>query len=1592
MGRFFKITGRVLLSLLLLLVLIWAFLQTDWGQNWLVRQVTGRLSRDLQTKISIKHVSIGFFNRLDLEGVYVEDQKKDTLLYAGAVKVRITDWFFFKDKADLKYIGLENAVVNFNRTDSIWNYTFLASYFASTDTVKVKKEAGIRFNLKTVELDNVAFNKRDAWLGNDLTVKVGSLDLNAQDISISRQTVVLNSVDLVNPYFSTLSYKGRYTDTSASSPNTWTVKVTHLAIRDGRFRLDNDNYTPTVTYFDGSHIDFSKITGTANQFQMKGDTIKADVSLSTAERSGLVVKNLQTALTIQPGAYLFDKLFLETNRSTLRKAFAMRAEGPKGFSDFVHGVALDADFDQSTISSDDLAFFIPDAKTWKKTIRINGRVSGPVDRLSANNLLVRMGNATVINGNLSVIGLPDINKTLLNIEAKELSTSFADAVSFFPELGRVKNPNVRALSYLRFKGTFTGFVNDFVSYGTIQTALGTLTTDINMKLPKVGDAVYSGSISTDGFQLGRFINNNDLGIVDFHGDIKGRSFEWNRINLNIDGIIHKIRYRDYTYQNIKGKGTVTKQQLNGDFSVNDPNADLQLSGLIDFSKKVPVFDARAQIRTANLKALQLTKEDIRLKGDFNLNMQGSNLANLIGTARISNAELLANGNQLSFDFLNVASYYINNVRTLSVSSNEFDGRINGNFDLTTLPSAFKLFLSRYYPAYIPKPTHFVPQDFSFDITTGIVEDYIRLLDSNLSGLNNSRLLGSLNTTANTMSIDADVPAFGYKQYAFTNIKLKGNGNLDSLVLNGSALDATLGKSVKLPQTNFSIRASNDVSDIVITTTSNQAINSASLAARVKTFDDGIAVLFHPSSFVLNGKTWSIEQGGELNLRARSVANGQVLLREGPQEVKIETVASDIGTWNDVHVTLQNLNLADLSPLFLKDNQLEGTLSGSIVAENPTEKLVINADLKGYAIQMDTDSIGDVVFKGRYNNLDGMLTARGNNLDPDHKIDFDMAMDLKDSANTFQDRITLRPDNFQLKYLERFLGLLFTDLQGTMTGSVDIVGEGENRDFLAKVRLRNAGFKVVFTQVPYTIEDTEIELQKNYLDLSNIRIRDRRGNLAKITGGISHHGFQDMVFDLNVQTLSQQMELINTTYKDNQQFYGRAYGSGSFTLTGPQYDMVMGIDVKASTTDSSYITLPPAQTRETGQTTFMVEKKYGREMTDVEKRGGESNITYEVNLTATPLVNVEVILDELTGDIIRGRGNGTLKISSGTIAPLRISGRYNIEEGDYNFTFQSVFKRPFIVRSGPNTNNYIEWNGDPYAANIHLDAYYTAEKVSFSPLASSLVVNPQAAQNLARLRENVNVAATLTGNLFSPKIDFRLEFPSNTQIFSEPSIQFAIQQLERNTNELTKQVTFLVVTNSFAPYESSQAVARPFEELAYNTISGVLFNVINRELNQVLSRVLRNKFTLNFSGSLYNRNLLDPNAGGIRLFNQASSNLSVGTSLFNGRAILSVGGNFDIPLEANIQQTFQILPDVSLQILLNRTGSLRVTFFYRQNIDYLSGFTTSGSPQTRRYGTSLSYNKEFDSFSEFLFGKKKAFRPLTDSMQQVLSSPTFIQQQ
>jgi hypothetical protein len=108
-------------------------------------------------------------------------------------------------------------------------------------------------------------------------------------------------------------------------------------------------------------------------------------------------------------------------------------------------------------------------------------------------------------------------------------------------------------------------------------------------------------------------------------------------------------------------------------------------------------------------------------------------------------------------------------------------------------------------------------------------------------------------------------------------------------------------------------------------------------------------------------------------------------------------------------------------------------------------------------------------------------------------------------------------------------------------------------------------------------------------------------------------------------------------------------------------------------------------------------------------------------------------------------------------------------------------------------------------------------------------------------------------------------------------------------------------------------------------------------------------------------------------------------LFNERAHITLGGTFDVPLQsqADYQTTLRLLPDVSLDLMLNKTGSIKATFFYKQSVDFLTGATSTGAGLVpKRYGTSISYGREFDNLGE-LFRKnsknKKVPTNLPDSI-------------
>ncbi|OQP62354.1 hypothetical protein A3860_28765 [Niastella vici] len=1582
----------MLLVLIGLIILVWLSIQTSLVQNWLVKQITGKLSKNLHATVSIKHVDFALFNKMVLEGTLVNDQHNDTLLYAGSVKVNLTDWFFLKDRIVMKYIGLEDALIQLKRSDSTWNYGFLANYFSSPKKKEPKRQDDIDLDLDKIEFRNVKLKQLDGWRGENMILQMGAMDVNADEINLQKRIAHINNIDITRPDFSIYNYTGNRPDSLRPKDDTtaiindpkhlrwnvgnWDIAVNQLTLNKGTFH--NDVYTDRkpYPYFDGNHIQFSEINAIFSKVAFKQDTITAGLQLTTKERSGLVVKKLNARVKWFPEAMEFARLDIQTNRSHLQNFFAMRYATFDDMSDFVDKVRMEGDFTNAVLNSDDIAYFAPELQAWKKEIRITGKVKGTVENLTARKLVIEAGKDTYLNGNIRLNSLTNLDKTYIDFEATEFRTTYRDAVTIIPDLKEFTQPRLDKLEYLRFRGNFTGFIKDFVTYGTIETKLGVVVSDVNMKFPDNGPTIYTGGIETRSFALGEFVDAPQVGKINFTGSVNGRGLKASTLNAKLDGNIRSLEVNDYNYQNIVVKGTIAKRLFNGEVISNDPNLTARLNGLVDFSKKVPTFNFDAEVSKADLKNVKLTSDSIEVKGKFRMNFTGNSIDNFLGTARIYETSILRNSKPLSFDSLSIESKAMGNNKVITVVSNEFDGALVGEFSIRDLPDAVRTFLNKYYPSYIkPSKKELKNENFSFVFTTKKVDEYMSFIDKNLSGFNYSTITGRINSRENLLDLNAEVPQFNYKNIHFYNVNLKGTGTLDTLSLTSSIADVFINDSLHFPGTDLRVRSANDMSLVQLKTAANQTLNSADLFARVQTMPSGVRITFNESNFDLNGKNWTIEKNGELVLSKELISADGVKIYNGQQEILVTTHPSDEGTTNDIKVELTKVNIGDFAPYVVSDNRLEGLLTANVDIIDPFGKMIV--DMKGEAEQfrLDNDSIGRLQLNAGYSKRTGKVNF--GTLSDNEKYNFDLngSYDLSDTANTAPLDITSNFRDTKIKLLDKYLSDVFTDLNGYATGQLRIVGPPNDLKYLGRLQLHDGELRVIYTNVLYKIPSAVFDFKDGAIDFGSFAFKDEFGNTGHITKGIlKHQAFDNLYFDFAFNT--NKLQVLNTPSTSKDVFYGTMFAKANATFRGPLEDM--RLDVHGEPADSSSLYIRSQTGRESGEASFVIWKKYGSEMKAV-RSSEESNLRVSLDVNANNYAKMYVIIDELTGDIIQAVGHGNLKMETGTDGNFSLTGRYEIDRGNYNFNFQSLLRKPFKLRE--NAGNYIQWRGDPYDATIDIDAEYEADDVRFSDLATTAVTS--ANDNVRKYRGKVIVVAMLTDKLMKPDIKFQIELPANSPLKDDPDALAILQLIQRDQNELNKQVAFLIVFNSFGPMSTSSQgnignIA--ISGVVVNSISGVLSSALSKQFSSIFQKLFNDKsIKVNFNAQLYNgSNLVDGINNNKLNIDRTNLNFNIGKSFLNERLTFTFGSAVDFGLSAQqVQATknLQFLPDISADWKIRQDGKLVLTFFYRDSYNYLSGI---GARQNRS-GASISYRRDFERLSDlWRADRKKKLKPIIDT--------------
>ena len=1555
-------------------------------QTFIAQKFTAILSKSLNTKVSIERVEISFFHNADLVNFYLEDHNGDTLISAKELKIS------FKDKKiSVSQLLLDNAVVHLHRDSAgVTNITEVFKSFSSNKATADTTKAKFTWNLDLNELvlNKTDFRYLDDKSHTDVKVYLPSCAIATNSVSIEKKLIDIKyakldgtdvQVDLMKRPASPADDSIMHVQFMVGDMK---IKFDDFALTNTRFRLtDHNSDTILPKGMDFKHLDVANINLLAENGSIVADSVITKVTnLSAKERSGFELLNLTTQAHVSTTDITLAKLNLKTPNSEIKDYLSFRFNAYHDFKDFMNAMRMKADFVDTKLSLKDLNYFVRKLdKVEHDRFTINGEIDGRINNLRGRGIEIRGANNTLFSGDFYTRGLPNIYETSLNLRVKRIATTLEDIKMLYPGL---KLPdNLKNLGLIYYTGSLDGFVTDFVSNGTVVTALGSATTDVNFKYDKNRNkANYKGSLALNEFDLGKFFNDEiNLGKVSLKGKIDGGGLTLESLHANLEANVSSVMLKGYDYRDIQVNGYIVRKSFNGLMQIHDENLDVDFNGRADLSRDKPEFKFDADVRRMLLKNLNLTKDDIRVSGKVKSDFVGAKVDDIIGSISVNDVMLSRDTIKARIKYLTVdAKLLSDQKKEIKINSDFAEAEMDGNFTLKELPKALIAFSKYTFTKDYTDTAFIAPQDFTADVRIYEPGNLTQIIHPSFKLIRNSLVQGSFNSIDHKVNLTATIPEFQFANYNAKRIDINSNftkGEIDfkttvDKVYNGDSLMIDTVMLSTKTQENKDIRFDVLVAD-------KKRYNYANLTAYLTPLTGKAFIRLEPSDVKLGNYNWQFLPNNSIWVEGKKIITNNLVFKTLDQTIYIASYLKG-DTSTSFKVTLDNTDVSDFTGIFAqKMKDLCGAMNGKLVVEDIFYKPKIFADVVVNDFTLGKELIGDINLESSLDEtgkkilvyasvkgISNLLEAKGYvSVDADHPgINIDV-----DAPHLGLNFLNYR--FFTEKYVK--------DCRGFARVKANVYGTLKKPLLAGDVFLENDTVTVSFLNTTYHVPLLHAKLDEHGFNFGEFTIYDTKNNPVYGSGRINHESFRKFALDLDVTTPNAQF--INTTAKQSPNFYGVAYGSGNVTFKGDINSPV--IRAFAVTKPGTYCKLPVTTSYETNKYTFYKFTDPKQEHTTIAAPLPQlklNGVNFILELEATQDARMDIILDPITGDVLTTYGHGNLKIELPKVGSMTIYGNYEIERGNYLFTLQSVINKRFEISNGGSIN----FTGDVYKAAINVDAIYelrssTADLFNEDELKNMGNVASAAARNRVTTRLMLN----LTGILARPNIGFNIQ-----TIDLDPSVKTYVEQklsvVKTSEAELNKQVFGLLVMNRFLPSGSTGDVLG-----SGNYAGSTAANTVSEFLSARINNYLSNLFGYTGNNALQN---LDINLG-YRQYDQLNTgNPVVGTSssfdtrrelqlalqqrLLNNRLTINAGGNLDFgnntavdPITGVPAASRSVIPtgDFQVQYALTPDGRWSAKAFNRTNYDYYN------SRNTNRTGIGISYRQEFDKPSDLLPKKRKA---------------------
>ncbi len=1296
-----------------------------------------------------------------------------------------------------------------------------------------------------------------------------------------------------------------------------------IILNNLNFRYKNFNSNKIIKGINFDDIDVKNLNGIFENLNTKEHLIQANIKdLTLNEKSGFYLKNLSTLASIDTNTIELKNLLLITGRTRLTDYFQMKFNMFKDFKNFVDKVHMKANFKNSQISSRDIAFFAPDLSKMKLDIAIDGKITGYVNDLKARKLALKAGNATYIKGDFNMKGLPNWEKTFMDMKIEMAATNKKDLDEVLTDITGKKMKSIPVIvnkfGNINFNGSFTGFQNNFIAYGEFKTRIGRIKSDVNMKIDKNGIPSYSGNVKTFDFNLGELLEEKNLGKITSELYVKGKGIDIKDLTEQLNGNISYIDFNNYRYRNVKVNGTFEKKFFDGSLKINDKNVQLNFDGGVNLNPTLPIFNFKANIKNAKLKALNLYKDSLMVDATFSTNFSGNNLNNIQGDLSIQKVRLNNVKGIYTIDSVQLTANGLGVSRSLSIKSDILDASINGQYDLNTIVSYYKAIAKTYVPSLETKIIKYNPQIFNFRLNVKRFEPIAELILPGLKIDEQALLVGNFDSRNNTATLNGSIKKISYKGITANNIIIDENTTSDQLQAIITADRVDLNDSLYIKNINISNLLRNDSLALNIKLSNADDANQLDLNGLVEFSNDVTAkISILPSDLKINNEDWTIQEKVSINFNNNKTQIDNFDLSNGNQLITVDGILSE-DPKDLLLVGFKDFNLKTLNPFFKTVGlKLAGNLNGKTRLYNVMNSVSINDSITIDSLTFNNTYIGKLTDTSSFDknkNIANIYT----------QILTDNRETLKASGNlNLKEKnidLSIKLDNSKLTVLEPLLNKLVSNLKGDISADLTVKGNFEKPVINGEISFDKGQMTVNYLRTTYIISD-KVEVNNTIIKLEDLTLNDIDGNEAIANGTVDLNNLDNP--DIQAELVATNFMALNTTSKDNAVYYGKAYATGKFSFRGPTDDMSINIDAK--TEKGTIFNLPLNSSETVSDKDFITFVSKDTTQAAIKKpsfNGLKMNFKLKVDPNST--ANIYTILGKLSG-----KGNAELELKINTAGDFEMKGDYIIETGYFDFTAQEVINKRLDIRQG----GTIRWTGNPTTAQINLKAIYSLRASTADLYAAA---NRDLGNN-SNERIQTEVEMGLSGPLLKPDINLDIFFPAN------PAKKEEFQAYFNDGNNLNTQALSLIIQRRFAPGSGQSNIAQQLSSVGTSTATELIFN----QFNNVLSSL--------------NLNFVDFNV-------RSLSDFSTSIKLFDGRIIINAGiidtksANDFSPIGFNKDNVGR---EVEILALIKKDGTL-VGKLANKPPTQQSIFANPGIDQNTNVNSlGLIYSQQFDSLKEFI---------------------------